>query len=183
MLISDRDGVLFDTCMVNLECYTRAADLMGLKTNSSELGAAIHSGEGLYAFYPKVWMGIASSDLDSLQKSKHLFFTEAIGRIRLNVEFVENYLISAIDPYLVTRASLASTKILLEHFDIQFFGDRVIGGDQGLNKVDVFKKLADQHILPRLEITVVDDSRHVVEQSKEAGFVAVQYPHFCSLEL
>jgi hypothetical protein len=71
----------------------------------------------------------------------------------------------------------------LEHFNIQFFGDRVIGGDQGLNKVDVFKKLADQHILPRLGITVVDDSRHVVEQSKEAGFVAIQYPHFCSLEL
>ena len=183
MLISDRDGVLFDTCQVNLESYTRAAESMGLKTNSLKLEVAIHSGEGLYAFYPKVWMGISNRDLDFLHKSKQLFFVEEIRKIRLNVEFVENYLVNAIDPHLVTRASLSSTKILLEHFNLQFFGDRVIGGDQGLNKVYIFKKLADQNILPRSRITVVDDSRHVVEQSKEAGFVAIQYPHFCSLEL
>jgi hypothetical protein len=181
MLISDRDGVLFDTCKVNFESYTRAAELMGLKTNSLELEAAIHSGEGLYAFHPKVWMGVANSDLDFLHKSKQLFFAEEIVKIRLNVEFVENHLVNAIDPYLVTRASLSSTKILLEHFSLQFFGDRVIGGGQGLNKVDIFKKLADQHSLPRLGITVVDDSRHIVEQSKAAGFLAIQYAHFCSL--
>ena len=49
-------------------------ELMGLKTNSWELEAAIHSGEGLYAFYPKVWMGIPNRDLDFLHKSKQLFF-------------------------------------------------------------------------------------------------------------
>jgi hypothetical protein len=183
MLISEMDGVLFDTCKANLESYTRAAELMGLKTDSLKLETAIHSGESLYAFYPNVWKGITNSELDSMHKSKQSLFTKYVGNIRVNVEFVENYLVNAIDPYLVTRASLSSTKILLEHFNLRFFGNRVIGGDQGLNKIDVFKKLSDQHSLPRLGITVVDDSRHIVEQSKGAGFLAIQYPHFCSLEL
>ena len=181
MLISDRDGVLFDTCEANLASYTRAANLIGLTTNNWELERAIHSGESLLTFSHKVWVGVSGTQLELVKESKQLLFNEYLSKIRLNSEFVEDYLIDAIDPYLVTRASYSSTKILLDHFDLHFFGDRVIGGSQSLGKLEIFEKLSDQHKIPRLSMTVVDDSQEIIEQSTKMGFLAIQYPHFCAL--
>jgi phosphoglycolate phosphatase-like HAD superfamily hydrolase len=181
MLISDRDGVLFDTCEANLASYTRAANSIGLKTNDWELERAIHSGEGIFTFSKKVWVGASNTQLELIKESKQRLFVEYLSTIRLNFDFVEDFLVKAIDPYLVTRASYSSTKILLDYFDIHFFGDRVIGGSQIFSKIEIYGQISAKYDIPRLSVTVVDDCREIIEQSIKMGFMAIQYPHFCAL--
>jgi len=181
MLISDRDGVLFDTCEANLASYSRAASLIGLKTDNWELEKAIHSGEGFLTFYNKAWPNISASQVVLLKESKQTLFIEYLSQIRLNFDFVEEYLVNAVAPYLVTRASYSSTKFLLDYFDLNFFGDRVVGGSQNLSKMEVFEKIYSKHDIPRISVYVVDDSQEIIEQSTKLGFSAIQYPHFCAL--
>ena len=180
MLISDRDGVLFDTCQANLESYCRAAELMGLATNTRELEAAIHSGEGISNFYRTVWGELSTAEFGLLRSTKSEYFIEEIASVRVNHDFIENFLEGEREPYLVTRASIASTRFLVNHFGLDFFGKRVISTSETASKIDIFSFICSSNNLDRSQVKVVDDSPHIVHASAEAGFQAIQYPHFCS---
>ena len=108
MLISDRDGVLLDTCKANLDSYTHTAETMGLATNIHELEIAIHSGEGIVDFSRRVWGELTTAELNLLRSTKSEYFIENITNVRVNHAFIENFLVNEKEPYLVTRASILS---------------------------------------------------------------------------
>lgn len=180
MLISDRDGVLFDTCQANMESYTRAAELIGLATNSRELEVAIHSGEAISNFYRRVWGELSTEELCLLRSTKSEYFIESTASIRVNHHFIESFLVREKEPYLVTRASIASTKFLVNHFGLDFFGKRVISTLETDSKLDIFSFICSSHNLESSQVTIVDDSPEIVHASAEAGFRVIKYPHFCA---
>ena len=179
MLISDRDGVLFDTCKANFESYFDASKALGFTVQESELLNAIHSGQGITDFSTRVWGELSTAELSLLRSTKSAYFIESISNIRVNHFFIEDFLSSERDPYLVTRASLASTKYLLDHFGLNFFGKRVISSSETASKIDVFNLICTNLSLDRSQVTIVDDSPQIISASAEAGFHTIQYPHFC----
>ena len=180
MLISDRDGVLFDTCKANFQSYLRASKALGLTTQEPELLNAIHSGEGLTDFFRTVWGELSTAELNLLRSTKSEYFNENIANVRINHDFIESFLVNERNPYLVTRASLASTEFLINHFGLDFFDNRVISASEYTSKVDVFTFICTSHNLDRARVKIVDDSPKIITASTEAGFFAIQYPHFCS---
>jgi hypothetical protein len=180
MLVSDRDGVLFDTCTANIESYKMASEKIGLQANIDELARSIHEGEGIETFFPSVWGDISKNQLVVLRDAKSKFFSENIRMVRVNVGFIESFLLAESNPYLVTRASTASTYFLLDHFKINFFESRIINIPKGLSKVPVFADLCAFHRLSHSELTIIDDSVDTVRESNVAGFLAFRYPHFCN---
>lgn len=180
MLVSDRDGVLFDTCAANIESYRMASEKIGLQANIDELARSIHAGEGIDTFFVSVWGDISKNQLLDLRDAKSKLFIENIRRVRVNVGFIESFLLTESNPYLVTRASTASTYFLLNHFKINFFESRIISIPKGLSKVLVFEDLCAVHRLSHSELTIIDDSVDTVHESNVVGFLAFQYPHFCN---
>jgi phosphoglycolate phosphatase-like HAD superfamily hydrolase len=183
MLISDRDGVLFDTCRANLESYIEASKIIGLQTNINELAMSIHSGLGISSFFSSVWGALSESDLKILRETKIKLFLGHLSQVRLNLDFVDEFLAEEINPYLVTRASLSSSHILLDHFKIHHFGERVISVPESSSKLTVIENLSLELKISKSKFTVVDDSLEVIDQSNNLGCVAIHYPHFCDLRL
>jgi|688.fasta_scaffold189351_3 beta-phosphoglucomutase-like phosphatase (HAD superfamily) len=179
MLISDRDGVLLDTCKANLDSYTKTAETMGLATNIQELEIAIHSGAGIVDFSRRVWGELTTAELNLLRSTKSEYFIENIANVRVNHDFIESFLVNEKEPYLVTRASVSSTKFLVDHFGLDFFGKRIISASESASKIDVFNLICANLSLDRSQVTIVDDSPQIISASTEAGFHTIQYPHFC----
>lgn len=179
MLISDRDGVLFDTCKANFESYFDASKALGFIVQEPELLDAIHSGQGITDFSTRVWGELSNAELGLLRATKSVYFIENISNIRVNHVFIEDFLSSELDPYLVTRASLASTNYLLDHFGLNFFGKRIISASESASKIDVFNLICTNLSIDRSEVTIIDDSPQIISASTEAGFHTIQYPHFC----
>ena len=69
MYIIDRDGVLFDTCELNIKSYSEAADLLKLETNIVNLTNSIHAGDSYSRFCRNVWQDIDQNDVIKLSKS------------------------------------------------------------------------------------------------------------------
>jgi FMN phosphatase YigB (HAD superfamily) len=180
MLISDRDGVLFDTCNANFESYIRASKALCLTVQESQLLNAIHSGEAIVDFSVRVWGELSAAEFSLLRSTKSEYFIENIASVRVNHDFIESFLVSEKEPFLVTRASVASTRFLVNHFGLDFFGKRVISTSETASKIDIFSFICSSHNLDRSQVKVVDDSPQIVHASAEAGFQAIQYPHFCS---
>jgi hypothetical protein len=180
LLISDRDGVLFDTCIANVFSYTAAAKKMNLRTNLEFLELSVHEGKGFFEFYREVWGDLTEVEIHTLKSVKDSIFMAQHELIKVNVDFVENIVKVQKDPYLVTRASLSSTNFLLKEFRIDFFGDRVLSVKSPESKSKLFTKIATENNLHHSSITVVDDSNEIVLESRSLGFHAIHYPHFCN---
>ena len=180
LLISDRDGVLFDTCHANIKSYLIAAANLKLKTNHFLLEKAVHEGEAFQNFYSPVWGTLNESQKQLLRSEKASVFEDEIQLVRINHHFISNVIENENFPFLVTRASLASTFYLLDKFQIRHFAGRVISVIASESKSEVFKKISTQLGVTPGEVTIVDDSRGVVLESKMMGFKTVLYPHFCN---
>ena len=179
MLISDRDGVLFDTCRANINSYLSAADNLKLKTNVSFLENAIHEGRALHDFYFQVWGALTESQLHFLSAEKATLFRGEIKLIKINQYFISEVLDNEKSPFLVTRASFASTLYLLDNFHVRNFGDRVVSVSSSERKSQVFTKISIDLGLHPGSIRIVDDSKDIVVESKKLGFETQHYPHFC----
>lgn len=180
LLISDRDGVLFDTCRANIDSYLIAAKSFGISTDHSVLATAVHAGQGFDNFHLKVWGILPANLLSQIRVEKSSIFMSRIDLVRLNSEYLQNVLLKKNSPYLVTRASLASTQFLLDIFSIDIFEERVISVDLSESKFQIFSRIAQQSDYLHSDITIIDDSTEVILESSLAGFKVVQYPHFCS---
>ena len=181
MLISDRDGVLFDTCLANIESYKSASKALGLKCEKDELAKAIHAGAGIFDFRHKVWGELSQIQFETLRKKKSITFFENMKYVRVNHDFVSYFLENEIEPYLVTRASLNSTILLLSTFGINSFDERVKSVPPGVSKISIVNSMFSSLNIAKSQLTIIDDSDEVIADALRSGFVAVQYPHFCSL--
>jgi|LakMenEpi03Aug12_release.lakeMendotaPanAssembly.Ray.scaffolds.fasta_scaffold178890_2 hypothetical protein len=181
MLISDRDGVLFDTCSANIESYKSASKALGLKCEKDELARAIHAGTGIFDFRQKVWGELSEIQFETLRKKKSITFFENLKYVRVNRNFVSDFLEKEIEPYLVTRSSLNSTILLLATFGIDSFDERVRSVPSGVSKISIVNSMFSSLNIPKSQLTIVDDSEEVIADALRSGFVAVQYPHFCNL--
>lgn len=180
LLISDRDGVLFDTCRANVKTYLAAADKLNLKTNIPLLENAVHEGRAFFDFYFQVWGTLTEDQLQLLRARKSDFFKDEIALVKVNHKYISNVIKNEKSPFLVTRASLASTLYLLDFFQVGDFAERVVSVGASESKSQVFAKISmDLGLHPR-NIQIVDDSHDVVVESKKLGFETVHYPHFCN---
>jgi beta-phosphoglucomutase-like phosphatase (HAD superfamily) len=180
MLISDRDGVLFDTCKANFASYLQASRDLGLPADELQLSNAIHSGDGISSFSKEVWGDLSAIQFKLLSEIKRNYFVKNISNVRINYGFIESFLVNEIGPYLVTKASAVSTYYLLNHFKLDIFFDRVISVSGNSSKLEVFNFLCRTHNLDTSRLKIFDDSPKIVHECIQAGFNAIQYPHFCS---
>jgi hypothetical protein len=179
MLISDRDGVLFDTCRLNIESYLVAAEKFGLKTRLDLLSKNIHKGLPLNGFYGEVWGDLPQELLQRIRMEKNAVFARGYSSVRLNFDYVENFLRSDNSPFLVTRASIQSTTALLNHFKITFFENRVANVGSEQSKGSFFAEMARSYGFEAGLVTVVDDSLENIREADSLGFRTILYPHFC----
>ena len=179
MLISDRDGVLFDTCRANFQSYVASAQKFGIKTDFEALANAIHQGRSFQSFYLEVWGELSEKELKLMSSEKKSLFKESSSLVKVNSNFIELTLIGEKNPYLVTRASLPSTLYLLEVFQIGIFEHRVVSVPSGESKSARFGEIAKSLNLLPSEILVIDDSLDVAKESSLLGFNTIHYPHFC----
>lgn len=180
LLISDRDGVLFDTCLANIFSYSNAAKEMNLRSNLELLELSVHEGKGFFEFYWEVWGDLTQVEIHALKSAKDSIFMRQHKLVKINADFVENVVKVQNAPYLVTRASLSSTNFLLKEFQIDSFGDRVLSVKSPDSKSKIFAKIATENNLQHSSVTVVDDSKEIVLESRSLGFNALHYPHFCN---
>jgi hypothetical protein len=180
LLISDRDGVLFDTCGANIKSYLGAAEKLKLQTNVTLLKDAVHEGRAFLDFYFQVWGALSEDQMQLLRDKKSVVFKDEIGLVRVNHEYISSVIENEVSPFLVTRASFASTLYLLDFFQLKHFAERVISVNASESKAQVFRRISiDLGVDPR-SIQIVDDSRDVVVESKMLGFETMHYPHFCN---
>lgn len=179
VLISDRDGVLFDTCRANIQSYLSAAENLNLQTDLFALSRAVHDGEAFLNFYSKVWGEISDRTIQTLRIEKASFFSLNFQNVRVNTDFIESTLNHEVNPFLVTRASLESTYFLLDKFQITIFEERVISVHAGQTKPLIFSGIAKDLQLEPSQITIVDDSKDVALKSSLLGFRTIHFAHFC----
>ena len=74
MYIIDRDGVLFDTCRLNIESYLHATRELNLELNTMALEQSIHSGKSFSEYYLNVWPKLESAVIDEVKSLKSNFF-------------------------------------------------------------------------------------------------------------
>jgi HAD superfamily hydrolase (TIGR01509 family) len=180
LLISDRDGVLFDTCRANIESYSCAAEKLKIKTNISILEKAVHEGRAFLDFCFEVWSDLTEGQSQILRIEKAAAFEMRSDLTRVNHDLVSNVIEKEKTPFLVTRASLASTLHLLNEYQLTHFGERVVSVSSSEKKSEIFKKLSIELGVKPQSILIVDDSKEVILESEALGFKTVLYPHFCN---
>lgn len=180
LLISDRDGVLFDTCGANIKSYLGAAENLKLQTNVTLLENAVHEGRAFLDFYFQVWGALTENQMQHLRVEKSAMFKDEIKLVRVNHEYISSVIDKEASPFLVTRASFASTLYLLDFFQLEHFAARVVSVNASESKSQVFKRISiDLGINPQ-SIHIVDDSRDVIVESRMLGFETMHYPHYCN---
>jgi hypothetical protein len=180
LLISDRDGVLLDTCRANINSYSRAAEKLKLHTSMPFLETAVHDGKAFIDFYFKVWGALTESQLQLLRAEKASVFEEEVKWVRVNHGFISTVIENEEFPFLVTRASLASTIYLLNRYQVNHFAERVVSVNALESKSQVFRRISRELGMGHQSITIIDDSEDVILESRELGFGTVHYPHFCN---
>ena len=184
MYIIDRDGVLFDTCELNIKSYSEAADLLKLKTNIVNLTNSIHAGDSYSRFCRNVWQDIDQNDVIKLSKIKQDVFRNNLGLAVLNVDFISRYLKDQRNLCLLTKASKHSTLILLNHFGVSVFGEDVYSTQdyEQNSKIIAINDLQTKRSLGNHEVTIIDDSVLLIEDLVSLGYDAIHYPHYCSMK-
>jgi hypothetical protein len=185
ILAIDRDGVLFDTCRLNIDSYISATKDLGLNCERNHLGSAVHSGLSFSDFYKVVWGALDCETQSQLKEAKSNFFRENLGATRLNIKVLEKAKSFCDSVHLVTRASLSSSFDLLNHYRIEYDHANIHSTQTGLdmNKTQILKAIASDNSIDNNSIIVLDDSAEIVRELIESGFNARKYPHFCAGEL
>jgi len=184
MYIVDRDGVLFDTCRLNIESYLQATHKLNLELNVIELEQSIHSGKSFSEYCLNVWPELESAAIDKVKLLKSNFFNENLDLARLNSGLLNELLINKSTMCLLTRATESSTLSLLRHFNVSTFGENVYSTQTFNNPSKMFaiKLLEKKLLVSSHEISIIDDSINFVEEAMLAGYNAIHYKHFCSFQ-
>ena len=184
MYIIDRDGVLFDTCRLNIESYLHATRKLNLELNMIELEQSIHSGKSFSEYRLNVWPDLESAAIDEVKLVKSNFFNENLDLARLNSGLLNELLLNKSKMCLLTRATETSTHALLRHFNVLIFGENVYSVQTFDNPSKIFaiKLLEKKLLISSHKISIIDDSINFVEEAILAGYNAIQYKHFCSFK-
>ncbi len=184
MYIIDRDGVLFDTCRLNIESYLLATNELNLELNMMELEQSIHSGKSFAEFYLKVWPNLESSLIDKIKFLKSNFFNKNLDLVKFNSELLKELLLNKSEMCLLTRASESSTHALLKHFKVLLFGENVYSTQtfNSPSKIFALKLLEKKFSISSDKLNVIDDSINFIEEAILEGYNAIHYKHFCSFE-
>jgi phosphoglycolate phosphatase-like HAD superfamily hydrolase len=184
MYIVDRDGVLFDTCRLNIEAYSQAMRKLNLELNMIELEKNIHSGKSFSEYCLNVWPDLGSTAINEVKLVKSNFFNENLHLARLNSGLLNELLLNKSTMCLLTRATESSTLSLLRHFNVSTFGENVYSTQTFNNPSKMFaiKLLEKKLLISSDKISIIDDSINFVEEAILAGYNAIHYEHFCSFE-
>jgi phosphoglycolate phosphatase-like HAD superfamily hydrolase len=184
MYIVDRDGVLFDTCRLNIEAYSQATRKLNLELNMIELEQNIHSGKSFSEYCLNVWPDLEPAAIDEVKILKSNFFSENLDLAKLNSSLLSELLLNKSKMCLLTRATESSTISLLRHFNLSIFGENVYSTQTFNNPSKMFaiKLLEKKLLISSHEISIIDDSINFVGEAMLAGYNAIHYKHFCSFE-
>ena len=180
--IVDRDGVLFDTCRLNVDAYSYAAHEIGVELNLELLKMNICAGESAHDFIYALTPGLEPSLFARLSRLKSGYFRENIHLVNFNRDLFKSLQLPSCKNYLLTKASLASTTQLLAHYSISSNFEEVFSlqGSGFNSKVEFLQNFLHGDL--RLKILVIDDSKATVSDFIANGFEAALYPHFCSID-
>jgi hypothetical protein len=179
--VLDRDGVLFDTCQANLFSYLSASATLQLDVNEERLQIAIRLGLSISEFHEQVWPEIRNGQYDEIIREKARVFRNSLHLVELNPFWSSRIVHSPDLFYIATKASLESTRFLLDEFLPNFHISNVYSVQQSnfTDKVAILKHIAREN--SSNEVELVDDSVETVRLVVEAGYEAQLSPHFCRI--
>lgn len=183
-LVFDRDGTLFDTCQLNFRSYAAASEALGVHLDKEALRESICAGETFSTFKIKVWGDDTSHDVKELRNVKVEYFSKNLGLVRPNPELIKLIELNENAVFLATRATLESTKMLLEHFKVPIPWKSVFSTQShpGGDKLSIMQNiLKNEGGLPA-SIKLIDDSVETINALSAAGFCSELYPHYCSFK-
>jgi beta-phosphoglucomutase-like phosphatase (HAD superfamily) len=183
-LVFDRDGTLFDTCELNFCAYVAASEALGLHIDDEALRESICAGETFSTFRIKVWGGNISRVGNELKNLKVEYFSRNLSLARPNPELIK--LIEECENvvFLATRATLESTKMLLERFKVQILWKNVFSTQShpGRDKLSIMLNILESEGGIPAAIKLIDDSFETINAVSAAGFSSELYPHYCSIK-
>lgn len=182
-IVFDRDGTLFDTCKLNFYSYTSASEALRLHLDKEALRESICAGETFSTFRIKVWGDEISHDGDDLKNLKVEYFLKNQDLARPNPELIELIKMNENDVFLATKATLESTKILLERFKVRIPWKNVFSTQShpGGDKLSILLNILDNEGGGPASIKLIDDSLEAINAVSAAGFSSELYPHYCSI--
>ena len=176
-LIFDLDGTLVDSSQANVKSYGQAFNELGLVFDAQKY-------ESLFGLrFPEIMDRIApdtsASQRDDIKKLKAKYYKQNLGLIQLNADLVElaraaksHYKIA-----LVTTASKANVRTLLEHFELDGLFDKVIVGEDvkhGKPNPECYLLAARSFGFEPQDCLVFEDSQVGMEAARAAGAKAVK---------
>jgi len=184
ILVLDRDGTLFDTCELNFRSYSNASENLKVKLNQNVLQESICKGESFSTFQLRVWGNVSSMEREALKSLKSEFFCRNLNLVRVNPELTTLIESNEDSVYMATRATLDSTKMLLDYFGVRIQKDNIYSTQTfpGSNKVTIMQNILKIAGGLPASIRLIDDSRESINEVSAAGFAAQLYPHYCSLK-
>lgn len=179
--VLDRDGVLVGTCAANIAAYVQASREIGLPFDEIALEESIHKGDSIDEFYQSVWGAISVLQLNRLRETKAYFFVEYLPLIQINSLWQDKILDSPIDFYLATKASMESSRFIINELIPDFLDSHIYSTQDSefASKVDVLEKISRINKIQPHELAFFDDSSQTISICADAGFNAKLTPHFC----
>jgi hypothetical protein len=179
--VLDRDGVLVGTCAANIAAYVQASREIGLPFDEIALEESIHKGDSINEFWQSVWGAISVLQLNRLRETKAYFFVEYLPLIQINSLWRDKILDSPIDFYLATKASMESSRFIINELIPDFLDSHIYSTQDSkyASKVDVLEKISKINEIQPHELAFFDDSSQTISICADAGFNAKLTPHFC----
>ncbi len=181
--VLDRDGVLMGTCGANLAAYSQASKKVGLCFDETALGESIHGGESINDFRVPVWGEISEREFDQIKKVKARIFTQLLPLIQINAVWVEEILFSPDDFYLATKASIESSRLLIQRLIPEFHISHIYSTQASgyPSKVEILARISEFQNTSICDLILYDDSPQTIKIVSDAGFKAELTPHFCGV--
>lgn len=179
--ILDRDGVLVGSCVANLVAYSQASKEMGLDFDKVALEKAIHKGDSIDDFRESVWGEISTIQFSRLREAKAAFFMQLLPRVRINTLWREKILESPKDFYLATKASIESSRFIINELLPEFCDSHVYStqNSEFSSKVDILARISIINSVSSHELIFYDDSPQTIRLCADSGYDARLAPHFC----
>ena len=183
-LVFDRDGTLFDTCELNFRAYTAASEALKLHVDMEALREGICAGETFSKFRIKVWGEEISHVGNELKNFKVEYFSKNLSLARPNPELIKLIEVGENVVFLATRATLESTKMLLERFKVEISWKNVYSTQSHPehDKLSIMLNILENEGGIPASIKLIDDSVETINAVSAAGFSSELYPHYCSIK-